>query len=80
MNCLLTRDLRQLGLSHVDKLLIRHGLTHTLIDHNLLELGTLHYAGVAKLLHQSRNYLLLVLRFECWYVCHYLISSPDFLA
>ena len=43
--------------------------------------GYLHDALVTELLHQGRNYLLPVIRLECRCVrCHYLISSPDFLA
>ena len=78
---LLTCDERKLLLSHVDKFLIGDGLAHTLVNNDLLEFRTLHDARVAELLHKGRYDLLLILCLECRYVCcHYLISSPDFLA
>ena len=77
---LLTGDLRQLGLGDVDELLVGDGLAHALVDDDLGELRALHDARVTELLHKGRLDLLLVLGLECRYVCHYLISSPDFLA
>ena len=73
-------DLRQLRLCDVDEFLVGDGLAHTLVNNDLLEFRTLHDARVAELLHKGRYDLLLILCLECRYVCHYLISSPDFLA